>query len=282
MMPNRSTMAQTSKSAVVISPANKKENNGRTPPTSKVQGIRPVLATQKRRGKLQQQETAPPTAVKRPAAPPRRRLQRTTLFPNHRQSVRDDGAGAETQNEDKSLSRPNPPNEPLTVDDCLTLLQLRRPLEPNTEHGLAAGIGTHLTENIKLSGLRKARETALLDMVKTLTRHLENREETIVTWVAFADKVRAFIFIQALPILARRRFTILSFNHQRYILHTRLLYFLRDRFTKHNKRRMILQRPQEGLTVQSLPCKHRSSRRIVKPKTPFARSRASCQDSRMR
>ena len=224
-------MAQTRKSAAVISPANKKENNGRTPSTSKVQGIGPVLATQKRRGKLQQQETAPPTAVKRPAAAPRRRLhQRTTLFPNHRQSVRDDGDGAETQSEDKSLSLPNQPNEPLTIDDCLALLQLRRPLEPKTEHGLAAGIGTHLTENIKLSGLRKVRETSLLDMVKTLTRHLENREETISTWVSFADKVGAILFIQALPILARCRLlpscllTINATAHQVALLSARQIH----------------------------------------------------------
>ena len=167
-----------------------KENNSGTTLKPKGQGFHPVLATQKRRGKVaaQQEEQAPLATTKQTAR--RQQHRRTTL--SHRQRIR--GDGTETKNEDNGPNgpSPNPPRDsrdPLSVDDCLALLKLRRPLESKTEFGLAEGIGTHLAENIKLSGLRKAREKSLLDMVKTLTHHLENREETIATWVSFADKV---------------------------------------------------------------------------------------------
>ncbi|EJK73932.1 hypothetical protein THAOC_04421 [Thalassiosira oceanica] len=180
-------MTKACKSVVVISPPKNKENNSRTPSKSKG-GFRPVLPPPKRRGRLaapvQGQETVP-SATKQTARH-RQQHPRTTI--SHRQSIHDDADSAETQNEDNSLSH-TLPKDPLAVDDCLALLKLRRPLEPKTEFGLAEGIGMHLSENIKLSGLRKARETSLLEMVKTLTHHLENREETISIWVSFADKV---------------------------------------------------------------------------------------------
>lgn len=79
---------------------------------------------------------------------------------------------------------------PPTVESGLKELGLVRPLDNKTfEFGLAKGIQLHLTENIKLCGLKKAREKSLLDMVLALCNHLTNRELDIERWVEFADKI---------------------------------------------------------------------------------------------
>lgn len=83
-----------------------------------------------------------------------------------------------------------PAGAPPTVDSGLKALGLIRPLDSKTfEFGLAKGIQLHLVENIKLCGLKKAREKSLLDVVSTLCNHLANRELDIERWVEFADEI---------------------------------------------------------------------------------------------
>lgn len=78
---------------------------------------------------------------------------------------------------------------PPTVESGLELLGLLRPIDNKTyEFGLARGIQVHLSESVKLCGLRKGREKSILDMVDTLCAHLENREDEINRWIEFADR----------------------------------------------------------------------------------------------
>eukprot|EP00986_Skeletonema_menzelii_P019385 scaffold27872_cov137-Skeletonema_menzelii.AAC.2 len=77
---------------------------------------------------------------------------------------------------------------PPTKETGLELLGLVRPSDSRAEWGLSSAIQTHLIESIKLCGLKSRRETSLIDMVKTLCKHLSNREGEIATWLEFADK----------------------------------------------------------------------------------------------
>ena len=69
-------------------------------------------------------------------------------------------------------------------------MNLIRPIDTKTfEFGLAAGIQVHLIESVKLCGLKKGRETSIINMITTLCNHLTNREAEINNWIEFADKV---------------------------------------------------------------------------------------------
>ena len=67
------------------------------------------------------------------------------------------------------------------------MLGLVRPSDSRAEFGLSNAIQQHLVESIKLCSLKSRRETSLIDMVKTLCKHLSNRENEITTWTEFAD-----------------------------------------------------------------------------------------------
>jgi hypothetical protein len=56
-----------------------------------------------------------------------------------------------------------------TVETGCKLIGVNRPDEKKHEHGLAEGIQLHLVESIKLSGLRRAREKSITDMITTLS-----------------------------------------------------------------------------------------------------------------
>jgi len=77
-----------------------------------------------------------------------------------------------------------------TTESGLRALNLIRPIDNKTfEFGLAAGIQVHLIESVRLSGLKKGRETSIINMITTLCNHLTNREAEINNWIEFADKV---------------------------------------------------------------------------------------------
>lgn len=76
---------------------------------------------------------------------------------------------------------------PPTKERGLELLGLVRPSDSRAEYGLSNAIQSHLIESIKLCSLKSRRETSLIDMVKTLCKHLSNRENEITTWTEFAD-----------------------------------------------------------------------------------------------
>ena len=77
-----------------------------------------------------------------------------------------------------------------TTESGLKALNLIRPIDNKTfEFGLAAGIQVHLIESVKLCGLKKGRETSIINMITTLCNHLTNREAEINNWIEFADKV---------------------------------------------------------------------------------------------
>lgn len=94
-----------------------------------------------------------------------------------------------------TASLPSPSNNnhdvppPPTKEKGLELLGLIRPSDSGAEFGLSNAIQTHLIESIKLCGLKSRRETSLIDMVKTLCHHLNNRENEITMWTQFADTV---------------------------------------------------------------------------------------------
>lgn len=110
-----------------------------------------------------------------------------------RASIREsiDIARAASVSTTSSITTVNQPaGTPPTVESGLKALGLIRPLDSKTfDFGLAKGIQLHLVENIKLCGLKKAREKSLLDMVSTLCNHLANRELDIERWIEFADKI---------------------------------------------------------------------------------------------
>jgi len=77
-----------------------------------------------------------------------------------------------------------------TAESGLRALNLIRPIDNKTfEFGLAAGIQVHLIESVRLAGLKKGRQTSIINMVTTLCNHLTNRETEINNWIEFADKV---------------------------------------------------------------------------------------------
>ena len=77
-----------------------------------------------------------------------------------------------------------------TTESGLKALNLIRPIDNKTfEFGLAAGIQVHLIESVKLCGLKRGRETSIINMITTLCNHLTNREAEINNWIEFADKV---------------------------------------------------------------------------------------------
>ena len=77
-----------------------------------------------------------------------------------------------------------------TTESGLKALNLIRPIDNKTfEFGLAAGIQVHLIESVKLCGLKRGRETSIINMITTLCTHLTNREAEINNWIEFADKV---------------------------------------------------------------------------------------------
>ena len=77
-----------------------------------------------------------------------------------------------------------------TAESGLKALNLIRPMDNKTfEFGLAAGIQVHLIESVRLCGLKKGRETSIINMITTLCNHLTNRETEISNWIEFADKV---------------------------------------------------------------------------------------------
>ena len=88
-----------------------------------------------------------------------------------------------------SKSKNNDDVPPPSKEKGLELLGLIRPSDSRAEFGLSSAIQTHLTESIKLCGLKSRRETSLIDMVRTLCNHLSNREQEITIWTEFADTV---------------------------------------------------------------------------------------------
>ena len=87
----------------------------------------------------------------------------------------------------KSKPKSHDDSPPPTIERGLELLGLVRPSDSRSEWGLSSAIQTHLIESIKLCGLKSRRETSLIDMVKTLCKHLSNRESEISSWNEFAD-----------------------------------------------------------------------------------------------
>jgi len=83
-----------------------------------------------------------------------------------------------------------PTSTTATTESGLRALNLIRPIDNKTfEFGLAAGIQVHLIESVRLCGLKKGRETSIINMITTLCNHLTNREAEINNWIEFADKV---------------------------------------------------------------------------------------------
>jgi len=83
-----------------------------------------------------------------------------------------------------------PTSTTATTESGLKALNLIRPIDNKTfEFGLAAGIQVHLIESVRLCGLKKGRETSIINMITTLCNHLTNREAEINNWIEFADKV---------------------------------------------------------------------------------------------
>lgn len=116
---------------------------------------------------------------------------RTVIPPSVPNAASNDGAAglASRRSFATSKSKPvcNDVLPPPTKERGLELLGLVRPSDSRAEYGLSNAIQAHLIESIKLCSLKSRRETSLIDMVKTLCKHLSNRENEITIWTEFAD-----------------------------------------------------------------------------------------------
>jgi len=93
-------------------------------------------------------------------------------------------------NTDNTTHTPSITTITATAESGLRALNLIRPIDNKTfEFGLAEGMQVHLIESVKLCGLKKGRETSIINMITTLCNHLTNREAEINNWIEFADKV---------------------------------------------------------------------------------------------